>query len=596
VIRRIAVLAALLGLLAALPSLPSATADDTVRVTGYLPTRDGTLLHYTYVRPAGPGPFPTLLEYSGYDPGNTPDADYIARFVPKGYAFIGVNLRGSGCSGGVWDFFQPKEAEDGYDAVEWIAAQPWSNGRVGMIGKSYPGITQLFVAEQQPPHLVAIAPGHSYGDIYRDIAYPGGVFNYSFAALWSFVAQPRYSYDPPLTTGVAGNDPVCVANQQGRAEAQPHNPFVQALQHPWDDALHHERSPVYAIDKVRVPTWTVLAWQDEQVGPRSTSWVSKFPADVPLWGIVSNGDHSMYRTGPALADLAAFIDRYVKGEDNGFEVGRPKLKVWWEAGRNGGARAPGFVTGTESWPPTGSHVERLYLGAGGALGADLSTGSDSYAYAPETGQGIPNARYGDPSLPNRYFWDRGPVPGAHVAYTSPALDADTPVLGTASADLWLSSTAVDTDLQVTLTEVRPDGQETFVQQGWLRASHRALDAAESTETSPVPTHQQADQQLLTPGAPVLARVEVFPFGHLFRAGSKLRLYVEAPKSVPDLWGFAALPVPAVNTVLHDAAHPSSLALPVLDSLVTLDGSDVPAALPDCNVIRQPCRAVSSFGS
>jgi uncharacterized protein len=594
-LRRIALLVALIGsLLFGSATTSSVQAVDTVRESGYIPTRDGTLLHYTVVRPASGGPFPTLFEYSGYDPGMNPDADYIARYVPEGYAYIGVNLRGSGCSGGSWDFFQPAEATDGYDAVEWIAAQAWSNGRVGMIGKSYPGITQLFVAEQQPPHLVAIAPGHSYGDIYRDIAYPGGIFNYSFAALWSFVAQPSSDYQAAFD-GVSAGDRVCAAHQAGRAQSVQKNPFLQAQQHQWDDALIRERSPLYAIDRIQVPTWTVLAWQDEQVGPRSTSWVEKFPRNVPLWGIVSNGDHSMYRTGPALGDLKAFLDRYVKGVDNGFEEGRPKFKVWWEAGRDGGARRPGFVSGTEKWPADGAQARRLFLRGNGAMSAaapgpeGLEPSATGYAYAPETGQDIANPKYASLSH-DRYFWDRGPVPGAHATWTSEPFASDLYNLGTASADLWVSSTAVDTDLQVTLTEVRPDGQEAFVQQGWLRASHRKLDPALSTETSPVPTHQAADQSLLAPGGPpVLARVEVFPFGHLFRAGSRLRMYVEAPKALPDLWGFAAFPVPAVNTIWHDAAHPSSLALSVVQDFATLDGSPAPAELPACNVIRQPCR-------
>src|SRR4051812_41937125 len=180
--------AAMLGLPAIVVGTNKAkAAAPQVRETGYIPVSDTTLLHYTVVRPEGPGPFPTLFTYDGYDAGANPDAGYVAQYVPQGYAFIGVSLRGSGCSGGVWDFFQPAEAKDGVDVIRWIKAQQqWSNGKVAMIGKSYPGITQLFVAEEAAEEnetgLVAIAPGHTYGDIYRDVAYPGGIFNYSFAS------------------------------------------------------------------------------------------------------------------------------------------------------------------------------------------------------------------------------------------------------------------------------------------------------------------------------------------------------------------------------------------------------------------------------
>ncbi len=135
-----------------------------------------------------------------------------------------------------------------------------------------------------PPHLVAIAPGHSYGDIYRDVAYPGGIFNYTFAALWSFVAQPVYSYQAAFEGSAAGDD-ICMEHQQNRVESQRYNPFLQAFEHPWDDELIRERSPLYDIEKIDVPVWTVLAWQDEQVGPRSVNLLSEL--DVPFHAIVT---------------------------------------------------------------------------------------------------------------------------------------------------------------------------------------------------------------------------------------------------------------------------------------------------------------------
>ena len=130
-----------------------------------------------------------------------------------------------------------------------------------------------------------------------------------------------------------------------------------------------------------------------------------------------------------------------------------------------------------------------------------------------------------------------------------------------------------------------------MQAGWLRASHRKLDPTQSTATRPYQTHQQADQAPLTPGTPTPMRVEIFPFGHLFRAGSRIRISIEGPKFLPELWGFAALPIPATNLVYHDVAHPSSLALPVLPSLDAFPpGSTVPPTDPACGtVIRQPCR-------
>src|SRR3954454_18426310 len=156
---------------------------------------------------------------------------------------------------------------------------------------------------------------------------------------------------------------------------------------------------------------------------------------------------------------------------------------------------------------------------------------------------------------------KGPVPpGGAVAYTTAPLTRDMALAGPASLDVWLASTATDTDLQVTVTEIRPDGNETYVQRGWLRASHRKLDAARSTPLRPYQTHLRADAQPLQRLQPTYLRVEIFPFAHAFRKGSRVRVYIDAPTSHTGFWAFAPYPEPAVNTVLHDAAHPSRVVL------------------------------------
>jgi uncharacterized protein len=181
------------------------------------------------------------------------------------------------------------------------------------------------------------------------------------------------------------------------------------------------------------------------------------------------------------------------------------------------------------------------------------------------------------------LWSQPVPPGGAAVWTTPALGHDLEVLGPASADIWLRSTGTDTDLQVTVTEVRPDGQETYVARGWLRASHRALDHSRSTGTYPVQTHLQGDSAPVKPGVPTLMRVEVFPFNHVFRAGSSLRLIVDTPSQTGG-WGFKVLPTPVTNTVLHDTKHPSRLVLGVLS------GARAKNALARCGtLLNQPCR-------
>jgi putative CocE/NonD family hydrolase len=585
-----------------LTGAPSAPAQDaaptpTVRTEDYITMADGTELAYTVVRPDRPGPFPTLFEYSGYFPGRDPDASHVRRFVEQdgGYAYIGVNIRGTGCSSGTWDFFDEQEAQDGAAVIGWVRQQPWSNGLVGMIGKSFPGITQLFVAEQHPEGLVAIAPGHFFADAYRDIANPGGLPNFGFASLWSFIGRPSYEVQGSPEKVVAG-DAGCVRGLLNEIVNLPTNPYVQLLQHTYDDPLFDQRSPdTHVEDLLDIPMLATLSWQDEQLGSRQTHLLATLDelGGTNWWATVTNGDHSMARTPTELADLERFYDHFLKGEDNGWEA-RPRVQVRWDAGRDG-PRAPGWSTGIDHWSETIRAASgqlapwSLALRSEGRLSespAGAGEGADTYTYVPVVGsQGIANPYYAFAQLPFLELWPLAPPPGTSVAFTTDQLAEDTTLLGSASLDLWIEATAPDVDLQVTLTEVRPDGQETFVQQGWLRASHRALDEARSTELRPYQTHQQADAANLTPGTPVPVRIEIFPFGHLMRAGSRLRVWVEAPTFLPQLWAFTPSPIPAVVRVLHDVDHPSRLVLPVVPN----DPERV-ASLPPCGtLIHQPCR-------
>ena len=188
--------------------------------------------------------YPTLFEYSGYSPGERVDRSYVERFVPEGYALLGVNVRGTGCSGGTFDFLEPAEGTDGYDIIEWAANQSWSDGKVAMVGKSFPGITQLLVAGTRPPHLVAAAPGHVIGDTYRDVAYPGGIPNYAFASLWSFVAQPEPGAQSAANSTQKGDAACAQLQSQREADNAQHNALVQGEQHPFDLKPTAAKSPV----------------------------------------------------------------------------------------------------------------------------------------------------------------------------------------------------------------------------------------------------------------------------------------------------------------------------------------------------------------
>jgi hypothetical protein len=261
----------------------------------------------------------------------------------------------------------------------------------------------------------------------------------------------------------------------------------------------------------------------------------------------------------------------------------PRVRVLFDVGA-GNTPMPAFSTTAPSWPLPGTTATTYFLGAHGALTTSpprAAAGSDRYAYDPGA---LPRTMTTiDGGLTPEYEWKSVPA-GKAVGYVSAPLAADTTLVGTGSVDLWVRATTPDVDLEVTISEVRPDGNETYVQSGWLRASQRALDAKASTPLLPVQTHTRADAAPLPTGSPTLLRVPLYPFGHPFRSGSRIRIVVQPPGGNRPAWAFHALERPSTVTVMHSQAYPSKVVLPVVGSV------DVSTPLPACNSLRgQPCR-------
>jgi predicted acyl esterase len=618
----------------------AADADYPWRQTGFIPVAVGTpqetLLQYQVMFPDpaawGGGPYPVVLDYSGYEPATTIFDGLDERFLAAGYAVAGVNMRGSHGSGGTFDYFEPLQGQDGADSVEWLAAQPWSTGRVAMAGKSWPGISQLYVAAARPQGLVAIAPGHVFGDLYRDVAYPGGIMNATFCSYWS-LARNYEGYVSGLIQYSETQNQQVLVNQLGHLPNVLFNPLVKMLVNQFDQSMYHERSSWYFADQIQVPTFLVQAWQDEQVGGRAVDLVSRFNPGRPWRPLGTNGDHGEYYGPEVFPHILRFFSYYVKQEIPAGEQqmvlaplilpngkAHPTKKVWrletfqdalaryqaedrvvinFENGAHGDRNGNWSKT-YASWPPPNQTPWKLNLfndltlrdqaypqpGLGGLLGTvtPRSLGAVDYLYLPGVGvqarggYGI-DAPLVDVNAVPPGTWNDRPPAGTFAEFTSPALQSDKVLAGNASVDLYIASTALDTDFEVTLSEIRPDGQETFVQQGWLRASRRKLDPALTTPLRPYQTHQVLDVQALVPGLPTKVRIEIFPFAHTFRAGSRIRVAVTAPHLHPDLWGFAALPLPAMNTIFTSAQYPSSIVLPLLQ------GETAGAPLPPVGSLR-----------
>jgi hypothetical protein len=560
----------------------------TVQQQGYIPMADGTQLEYTVELPASTGRFPVALTYAGYCEGesatcNAPDS--APALLAAGYAVLGVSIRGTSCSTGTFDAFTPQEYSDGAAAVEWAAQQPWSTGRVGMFGDSFPGIMQVGVAGLRPAHLDAIAPWQVTTDMYRDVGYPGGITNTGFGAFWAGVDQPLNSYSSGLEEALNTKDPGCAVSQVGDLAAEPtHNVALQALQHPFFDAFWQQHLPGANADRIGIPVLGCYTWQDDEVSSRGSSYLSGLdPART--WVLAANGYHGMCEeNSPAMIDeLVAFFNRFVKGEANGFER-TPHVQIWHDTTTNSaGDNVPSWITSFNSYASIPVRALALYFRSNGGLSLIPPKGQqqpDRYAYpGPALGSenGIVFGQHG-------LLWKGEEPPGASVAYTTPPLTRDTEFFGSGSANIWLSSTAPDTDLQITLTEVRPDGQEVYVARGWLRASHRALDPKLSTAVAPYQTDTQTATRPLAAGRPTSMRIQLWPFDYVFRKGSSIRLWIDAPTGETGGWSFDFIKTPAVNTIYADARHQSEIVLG------HLQGGHAQAPLPTCDtVLNQPCR-------
>jgi putative CocE/NonD family hydrolase len=567
----------------------SAAVAASIQKQGYIPMADGTQLEYTVDLPAGTGEFPVAMVYDGYCEGAGPltcnDVTSASALLAAGFAVVGVSIRGTSCSTGTFDAFAAQEWSDGAAAIEWAARQPWSSGRVGMLGDSFPGITQVGVAGLRPPHLDAIAPFQVTTDLYRDVGDPGGITNTGFGAFWGGVDQPNNSYRSGIEQAVQTGDSRCAQAQLTHLEAEPsHNVALEGLQHPFDDAFWRAREPGAGAAKIDVPVFGCFSWQDDEVSSRGSSYLSELDP-TRTWVVASNGYHGMCELdSPQITDeLVAFFNRFVKGVSNGFEQ-TPHIRIWHDTTTNSASdNVPSWVTSFNSYSSIPIRRLALYFRSNGELSLTAPKGEgrpDRYAYP---GPSLGNED-GVVAGQHNLLWKAEEPPSASAAYTTPALTRDTEFFGSGSANIWLSSTAPDTDLQITLTEVRPDGNELYVAGGWLRASHRALDPARSTALAPYQTDQQTDARPLVPGRSTYMRIQLWPFDYVFRKGSSIRLWIDAPTGETGGWSFDYIKTPAVNSIHAGAQHPSAIALGYLA------GGRAEAPLPTCDtLLNQPCR-------
>ena len=625
---------------------PSLHDQELQEGFGYLEVRDGVklscLVRFPDENLYGPAPWPTVIEYSGYSPSNPDGAEpgsLLANLL--GFATVGVNLRGTGCSGGVFDVFSPGQAADGYDVVETVARQPWVlHGRPGMVGLSYPGIMQLYVAATRPPSLAAITPLSVIDDLWRQ-QWPGGIYNQGFTRAW-VAARDAQTKSGGLAWDQAridAGDEVARANQAIRSQNLDFESFGRAIAD-FGPALGARRIGSY-VDRIDVPVFLAGAWQDEQTGSRFATMIDRFASSPHSKVTVFNGHHPDGFSPMVVARWYEFLSFYVAqrlpvlpeairqfgpmvfaehfgytptlepdrfahhGDDFAAALAEfqaePRVRMLFENGAGDavlGATQHRYEATASTFPPAGVRPRRWYLSAGAALAdeAPAEEGTEEYqddvaagpiGYATEYLTDL-NA-FTQPTV--RTDWTRF-APQHRAAFETEPLAEAVTVTGAGHLDLWLASGSADTAVQATLTEIRPDGMEQRIQCGWHRPIHLVEDPDHSDELQVDYTFTPEDRTLLTPGEWVRFRLPIYPFAHVFRAGTRIRLSISTPGRDHPFWCFDN-PVEEGTThrVGCGGVHASALVLPVWPA-----GVDHPLDHPPAGSLRgQPARPAEPIG-
>ena len=541
--------------------------DDIVQIAA----RDGTSIGVRVYRPDGAGPFPALFGAAPYrfDNNKLPaSAQFLWRetgpiewYVEQGYAYVHMDVRGSGRSGGPFEFLGRGEQNDLCDVIEWIGAQPWSNGKVGGIGQSYFCMVQWFMGALAPPALACIAAHDGLADAYRAGCYHGGIPCDFFPGYWWY--QNRFINRFPAS---------------GPSRDQDTDLTGMVAAHPTYDDFWRERSAFEVLDRIKVPLYSSGVWGKMQLHTRGNidgylraSGPKKLRmSGVPnAWAAAAEFSSVDFHKNVMLP----FYDCYLKGKSTDY-LARPNVQYQ--------VRGADVTRSAESWPPPDIAYARWFLNA--SLSGSVTSLNDG-GLAPQPPAGAPSTSYQYPN-PGWVagvvgFGPTGPAGGFDpvrrvLTFTTAPLERDLEICGPIKLVLYASSTGRDTDFFVKLSDQFPQSGEDrakglnpfaeLITRGWLRASHRALDPKYSTDM--VPYHSHTDPQPLTPHVTYKFEISLEPMAYLIKQGHRLRLeIVNGDSPVTEaLWPHYYRPDKiGSDTIHHDAAYPSELILPVSPS-------------------------------
>ena len=561
--------------------------------------RDGTVLRADVYRPQTRDAVPVILMRTQYGKSEAQAGSrYQAPdwFASQCYLVVVQDIRGQGASGGTFSEFT-HDQNDGYDSVEWAAALPGSNGKVGMYGSSYVGATQWLAAVTAPPHLVTIVPANTASDYYDGWTYEGGEFRLAFVQPWAIgsiakTAAMNRSDQPTVDElTAAADDPTRWLDFRPFKDLppmQPNNPAVA----PWyfDWIRHSSRDDFWRQFSIRdrypavtVPVLNFEGWYDAFLAggvenfagmvarggsdtARTNQRLVIGPWDHVDWGRPDSEPAPVLKAIGAVANspinslMLDWYDHFLKGKENGV-AGKPRVD-YFLMGANVWKTASG-------WPLPQTRPTTYYLaGLGGADRKGLLVETPPNAEAPDVYTYDP--RFPAPSLGGHSCcgaqsgpqgpYDQTPAEQRSdvLVYSSAPLSHDTEVTGPTTVELWAQSSAIDTDFTAKLTVVKPDGEVINLNNGILRTSFR--DSLSKPATTP-------------PNQPVAYRIQIWPTSYEYRAGDRIRLEISSsdyPQFAPnpntgEPFGQSTATVPATQTILHDATHPSSITLPVIPS-------------------------------
>ena len=513
----------------------------------FIPTRDGTRLSANLFLPATDHPVPCVVEYTPY---RKDDLRGAARdfghfyFAERGIASVQLDVRGTGDSDGfVIDEYQfPQEQLDGYDALEWLAAQPWCNGRTGMWGTSYAGFTALQVAQIQPPSLGAIAPMYATDDRFTDdMHFRGGALDG-----WSVIG--------PYALGMVSRNALPpyaeLSGDNWRAlwelRLEKNIPWLIRWIEEQLDGPYWRSTLARMYDKVQVPTLIIGGWADFYVNS-SLRWMEHLT--VPKKLIMGPWPHTppdVATPGPRidfLHEITRWWKQWLCGEQTGVTK-EPPVTVYIQSYRRPDAptaEAPGFWRFEDSLPPKRMKPREWFLGAKGDLGTSPPV-ADHVAKR----EYVPFAGFADLGFGGgRVGWGaQGANEAFSIVYTSKPLAQDLEILGFPRATVHVSTTAEVAQVAVRLCDVAPDGASTLVCKGLLNATRRnGMDRADP----------------LTPGEIYRLEIELDAISWIFPKGHCIRLAISGA-DFPEVW---PSPYPSVLHVYAGSTYPSGLSLPVV---------------------------------